>query len=107
MSLRRRPVQHFDYTPKPLPDRPAPAAISVGAFPQSLLVLSDGCLAAIMAAAHPLRAAMKPKFFEAVAERLSRAGEVGEGTVARCCRDLQRAYLDPPDLSAGHPGKYE
>jgi hypothetical protein len=80
----------------------APAARSVAVpatFPQSLLALSDRSLEAIMAAAHPIAPAKRPEFLAAVADRLSRAGEVGEGTVARCVRDLQRLYLEPPDLS--------
>jgi hypothetical protein len=30
------------------------------------------------------------------------AGEVGPGTVARVCRELQRQFFGPPDLDRGH-----
>jgi hypothetical protein len=45
-------------------------------------------------------------FLERVAARL--AGQVlGDGLVARTCRELQREYLDPPDLSrASGSSKY-
>jgi hypothetical protein len=56
-----------------------------------------------MAAASPLRPDAQSQFFEAIAIRLAGAVEIGDGLVSRHCRELQRAYFDPPDLS----GKFD
>jgi hypothetical protein len=55
-----------------------------------LLALSDNQLAAIMAASRPLRPADRAGFFEALATRLAGVTEVGDGSVARACRETQR-----------------
>jgi hypothetical protein len=59
-----------------------------------------------MAIARPLPPDARGAFLERVAARL--AGQVlGDGLVARTCRELQREYLDPPDLSrASGSNKY-
>jgi hypothetical protein len=71
------------------------------AFPHGLLSLSDHQLEIVMLHASPLQPHVRSQFLEAVAGRLAGFGEVGDGTVSRACRDLQRAYFDPPDLSRG------
>ena len=57
-----------------------------------------------MAMARPLPPDARGAFLERVAARL--AGQVlGDGLVARTCRELQREYLDPPDLSRASGSK--
>jgi hypothetical protein len=41
---------------------------------------------------------------EAVAARLAGVGEIGDGAVARVCRELQRAYFEP--LALGHEARW-
>jgi hypothetical protein len=67
-------------------------------FPHTLLSLSDAQISIIMAATRPLQAGDRPQFLEEIAGRLAGLNEIGDGTVARICRDLQRAYLVPQDL---------
>jgi hypothetical protein len=62
------------------------------------LCLSDSEITTIMAMARPLPPDARGAFLERVAARL--AGQVlGDGLVARTCRELQREYLDPPGSS--------
>ena len=68
------------------------------AFPPALLSLTDNQLAIVMSHAHPLQPRDRSQFLEAVADRLAGAGELGDGTVSRACRELQRSYFDAPDL---------
>jgi hypothetical protein len=65
------------------------------------LQLSDTEMAALMDLARPLDPAQRPQFLEAVAAELEvkrQAGEIGEGSVHRVGRDVQRKYFDPPQL---------
>jgi hypothetical protein len=71
------------------------------AFPPALLALTDSELQIIMAHAHPLRPNDRSQFLQAVADRLAGCGELGDGAVARVCRETQRSYFDPPDLRRG------
>ena len=68
-------------------------------FPRALLSLSDRELEIVMAAFAPLAPAARSEFLSAIAERVSGVGEVGDGLLSRCCRELQPRYLSPPDLS--------
>jgi hypothetical protein len=69
----------------------------------SPLALSDIELDIVMRLAGPLQPADRAAFLEAVAARLAgHQGELGEGLVARTCRELQREFWDPPDLSTGN-----
>jgi hypothetical protein len=68
-------------------------------FPSVLLTLTDTQISTIMAHAGPLPADARSAFFEAIAVRLATVPEIGDGSVARVCRETQRAYFDPPDLS--------
>jgi hypothetical protein len=54
------------------------------------LRLSDDELDAVMAAARPLARDQRDAFLHAVAHALS-GQEIGPGTVARTCRELQRS----------------
>jgi hypothetical protein len=64
------------------------------------LRLSDDELDAVFAACRPLDPDLRDPFLRALAHALQDcAGEVGPGTVARVCRELQRQFFDPPDLA--------
>jgi hypothetical protein len=64
------------------------------------LALSDSELDAVLAAARPLAVELRDPFLRAVAHELAGCGgEIGPGVVARTCRELQREFFDPPDLS--------
>ena len=62
--------------------------------------LTDSELDAVFAAAGPLDPDRRDGFLQAVAHALQQdcAGEVGPGTVARVCRELQRQFFDPGGL---------
>jgi hypothetical protein len=71
--------------------------------------LTDQQFADIMRAAQPLQAADREAFLRAVADRLRDVADLGDGQVARVCRELQHEFLHPPQLtrtpshpSAGH-----
>jgi hypothetical protein len=68
-------------------------------FPSMLLSLSDNQIGIIMAAASPLQPDERSKFFEAVAVRLVSVPVLGDGSVARICRETQRAFFDPPQFT--------
>ena len=67
--------------------------------------LTDDELAAVLAAARPLDVRMRDPFLLAVAHALQQdcSGEIGPGTVARVCRDMQRQFFDPPDFDRAVP----
>jgi hypothetical protein len=67
-------------------------------LPSAILALTDAQLSIVMAASRPLRPADRDGFFEGVADRLKDTIEIGDGTVARICREVQRAHYDPPIL---------
>jgi hypothetical protein len=69
------------------------------------LRLSDSELDAILAAARPIDVRDRDAFLKSVADALKGCGELGPGTVARFCRELQREHFSPPalDRSAGLP----
>jgi hypothetical protein len=64
-----------------------------------MIRLSDSELQAVMDAAAPLEPRMRDAFLRSVAHALT-GREVGPGLVARTCREVQREFFDPPDLSA-------
>jgi hypothetical protein len=66
--------------------------------------LTDAELDAVLAAARPLAVEMRDPFLQAVAHALAGRDVVGPGTVFTVCRELQRKFFDPPDLSVGTPG---
>jgi hypothetical protein len=59
-----------------------------------------------MAAARPLAHDVRDAFLREVADALAGCTEVGPGTVARVCREVQRRHFDPPDLGNGASPKY-
>jgi hypothetical protein len=59
-------------------------------------MLSDHQQSTILAAAAPLARPLQQAFIAAVTARLVSLPEIGDGTVARVCRELQRDYFDPP-----------
>jgi hypothetical protein len=65
------------------------------------LALTDSQLDTVYRCAGPLAPAMRPAFLELVAQALAGAGEIGDGTVARVCAEVQRRFWVPPDLARG------
>jgi hypothetical protein len=64
--------------------------------------LSDEQLTAVMSAAEPLAPIDRAQFLRALADALrSEPGEIGDGTVAKAIRSLQRQYFRPPTSTSG------
>jgi len=57
------------------------------------LALSDEMLSTLLTLAEPLRRDQRGAFLQAVARRLRHEEVVGEGSVSRIARELQRLYL--------------
>jgi hypothetical protein len=68
--------------------------------------LTDEELAAILVAARPLPIDLRDPFLQAVAHALSGKKMIGPGVVHQVCRELQRQFFDPPDLSRGHAPRW-
>ena len=66
------------------------------------LKLSDAELDAVLQGARPLPVEMRDPFLLAVAHALSGHDVVGPGVVHQVCRELQRQFFNPPDLSRGN-----
>ena len=62
------------------------------------LALTDTQMTAVMAAAQPLPPADRSLFLQDVAAALD-GKELGDGVVARVCREIQRRYWRALDLS--------
>lgn len=62
------------------------------------LRLTDSEMDAVFDAARPLAPDLRDPFLRAVAHALQQdcAGEVGPGSVARVCREVQREFFAPP-----------
>ena len=60
-----------------------------------MLSLTDDQLATVMNAAEPLLPADRSRFLQAVATALD-GQEIGDGVVARTCREIQSRYFHPP-----------
>jgi len=60
----------------------------------------------VMAAARPLPVKARAQFLTALAAELENQRQLGPGVVFRVCRDVQKRYFDPPDLS-GVVNKYD
>jgi hypothetical protein len=71
----------------------------------SPIALTDSQLSSIMGYAQPLQPADRIIFLELVAQRLRGERELGDGIVARVCRELQRELYDYP-LKAGSPPQH-
>ena len=74
-------------------------------MPTTPLRLSDSELDAVMRAAQPIEPANRGAFLEAVAARLARTSELGEGVVFRICAELQRLYFNAPMFDHDNGGK--
>jgi hypothetical protein len=61
--------------------------------------LTDSELDAVLSAARPIAVELRDAFLHAVARALSGRKEIGPGVVHQVCRELQRQFWDPPDLS--------
>jgi hypothetical protein len=68
------------------------------------LALSDDQLDTVMRGAEPLPLQDRHKYLQRVAELLYQQGEIGDGAVARVCREAQRAFFDPPTNTGQHGG---
>jgi hypothetical protein len=66
------------------------------------MMLTPHQQAILQDAAKPIAPQLRKAFLEAVNRRLEGMGEIGDGTVARACREFQGKYLDPPSLQ-GRP----
>jgi hypothetical protein len=60
--------------------------------------LTDSELDAVMSAARPLSPADRDDFLRSVAAVLASAPAIGDGLVARVCREIQARYWRAPDL---------
>ena len=87
----------------PLEDSHAP---NVSARP---LALDDSQITTIMSAARILAPADRDEFMRQVAAVLERQPELGDGIVARVCREIQLRYWTPPAIDGrggAGSGKY-
>jgi hypothetical protein len=72
------------------------------------LALSDSEIAHVMSAARVLPIGDRDEFLRSVAATLQSQPVLGDGIVARVCRELQQRYWRPPELDERplHGGKY-
>ena len=71
------------------------------------LALHDSQIATIMAACRPLSTADRESFLHHVAAVLATQPELGDGVVARVCKQVFREHWKPPELDTRpHGGKY-
>jgi hypothetical protein len=59
----------------------------------------------VLRSAQPLSPSARSAFLLDVAQELN-GRELGDGIVQRTCKEIQKRYLDPPDLGHGGAGKY-
>ena len=65
------------------------------------LQLNDEEMSVLMSLAGPIDQQRRPQFLQEVAQELEakrQAGEIGEGSVHRLARQIQRRFFDPPAL---------
>ena len=65
------------------------------------LQLSDEEMDLLLTLAGPIDQRLRPQFLQEVAAELEakrQAGEIGEGSVHRLARQIQRRFFDPPQL---------
>jgi hypothetical protein len=55
-----------------------------------------------MRGAAPLLPQDRHKYLQRVAELLYQQGEIGDGAVARVCREAQKLFFDPPIDTVRH-----
>jgi hypothetical protein len=72
-----------------------------------LIALTSDQLDIVMAACAPLEPADRSAFLLLLASRLRDIEMLGDGLIARICRELQAQFWHPPDLSrAAGASKY-
>jgi hypothetical protein len=62
----------------------------------------------VLALAEPIDQRRQAEFLQEVAAELEakrQAGEIGEGTVHRLARQIQRKYWEPPQFREGEPAR--
>jgi hypothetical protein len=70
--------------------------------------LNDKEMAVLLTLAGPIEQHRRPEFLQEVAQELEahrQAGEIGEGTVHRLARTIQRKYWDPRQSREGEPAR--
>ena len=70
------------------------------------LQLTDDEMSVLRRLAEPIDHARRPQFLQEVAAELEaqrQAGVIGEGSVHRVARALQRRFFDPPEFTAAEP----
>jgi hypothetical protein len=70
--------------------------------------LNDKEMAVLLTLAEPIEQHRRDQFLLDVAAELEthrQAGEIGEGTVHRLARTLQRKFWDPPQSREGEPAR--
>jgi hypothetical protein len=73
--------------------------------PSRPLALSDSEITTVMSAAAVLNVADRDAFLRGVAAALQQLPELGDGAVARVCREIQSRYWRAPALRP-YDGKY-
>jgi hypothetical protein len=71
------------------------------------IALNDDEMSVLMSLAGPIDQAKRPQFMQEVAEQLEaqrQAGGIGEGSIHRLARTIQRRFFDPPQLGEGAQG---
>ena len=66
---------------------------------QAPISLTDDQLTEVFRLASPLRPDQRSAYLEDVAATLSQAPYLEDGVVYRVCRESQRKFFDPPELS--------
>jgi hypothetical protein len=70
------------------------------------LELNDSEMSMLLTLSAPIDQRLRPQFLQEVATELEakrQAGEIGEGSVHRLARQIQRKYWDPPQLPNASP----
>jgi hypothetical protein len=68
------------------------------ATPEQLIHLTDAQITTVMQLARPLAPHQRTAFLELLVSKLS-GREIGDGTLYRLCRELQREYFSPPTFN--------
>ena len=70
------------------------------------LQLNDEEMTVLLTLAGPIDHQLRPQFLQEVAAELEakrQAGEIGEGSVHRLARQIQRKYWEPPQFREAQP----
>ena len=72
------------------------------------LHLNDEEMTVLLTLAGPIEQRLRPQFLQEVAAELEakrQAGEIGEGSMHRLARTIQRKYFEPPQLGEGETAR--